>query len=1498
MRTFLYFHVLLSWAFLALYAPAAAAAPVLPSVLKFEHLTSQDGLNQNTITSLFMDKAGMLWAGTQDGLHSYNGNDFQVFLHSSQDPDSISESYVTDIIQDGDGFLWVATLSHGLNRLDLNTGKFQHFDKAQGLNDPRVTKLGVTGDTLWIGTETGLYALSLHNNSIKQLELGNSQTPKITSLANAANTYLLVGTQEDGAFAISSNKITQLGLPQGLAVNQIRATSLYSVWFALKNQLWHYSLETQQAELVWQQTPSATDVANINDFSVSATGVIWAISPGKGLIQIDNAGTHLHVKYHMNAPQRGSSLSDSNMSRLLLDNSGTLWIGGLYSGIDRVSLDKQHFEYFFENNNINPRQNNNIRALFRAANGDLWIGTDGGGLKSLPHDGDDYLHHNALFAKALGLQETELKLIIRDIAQDRQGRLWFASNYGVAVLAPDGDFRLLSLEENSLGRQQDELVRNLEFDAEGRLWVATAKELYVKPADRDEFRQFSFASLPEFDAETNQIIVIRALGSRLWLGTFNGLISLDPDTGAGRMFHQEDDPNLGLSNDRIRDIIQARNGDIWVASHGGLSRLRPQAEGYKFTHYNGAQGLPSDTVYAMLEDRQGDIWLSSNAGISRLSPDGSIITFNELEGLQALEYNGAVAMADDNGDLWFGGIRGINRFNPARIPSHRTATRPTLTGYKIAGHAHRLLDLSRPPVIEMQFDDQVIGFEVGSLDFSYPGQYLFGYRLEGFDSQWHTLHNTSEITYTNLPPGDYTLRVRQGLQYNAPGDEALEVKLKVLAPFYLTKLAYGLYWLTGFALLLGFSLLQRRKRLRQREFETSIRASEERLKLALWASGDGMWDWSISKDQVYRTNMAPLSAYGSGTQTLIDNIYPEDRARVRQALTDHLEGKSAFYEAEYRIEQQPGELIWLLDRGKVVETDGNRQPVRMAGTHKDITSRKLTENELRLSSQVLQSMNEAVVVGDLNFRICSVNPAFSAITGFSQQEVYNQHFLFLALGKRQRQSYLNIERQLLRHKHWAGEIKIRTRNRKSILIWLEINQVIDNKGETSHFVAVFTDITDRKKAEEDLRFLASFDTLTGLPNRTLFQDRLNHAITQAHRAGTIVALFFLDLDRFKHVNDSMGHHVGDMLLKSVALRLQNAIREGDTVARLGGDEFTIILEGINQAKAATVVAEKVLRAFQAPFLLDDNTVTISPSIGISLYPNDADNSAALIKYADTAMYHAKASGRNNFQFYTSSLNEYAVRHVQLEAGLKLAIQRNEFHLVYQPKFNVIDGTLSGLEALLRWESPELGNISPAEFIPLAEETGIITQIGQWAIHHACSQLASWHEQGYTNVAVAVNLSARQLKADIISTIEVALAVSGLAASALELELTESMIMATPQDSVAILTQLKALGLSIAVDDFGTGYSSLSYLKRLPLDTLKIDREFVRDISNDPDDAAITSAIIALAHSLDLKVVAEGVETQEQLNFLAGEGCDQVQGFLFSRPLPASQCLELFKAGKW
>ena len=436
---------------------------------------------------------------------------------------------------------------------------------------------------------------------------------------------------------------------------------------------------------------------------------------------------------------------------------------------------------------------------------------------------------------------------------------------------------------------------------------------------------------------------------------------------------------------------------------------------------------------------------------------------------------------------------------------------------------------------------------------------------------------------------------------------------------------------------------------------------------------------------------------------------------------------------------------------------------------------------------------------------------------------------------------------------------------------------------------------ERKRIERGLSFLTQYDGLTGLANRVLFRERLSRALIRAHRNEKLVALMFIDLDRFKNVNDTLGHDAGDQLLVEIGGRLKDILREGDTIARLGGDEFTVILEDIEKAEDAAIIARKILDIMKAAVSLDGHDVFVTPSIGITIYPLDDTSEDILLRNADTAMYRAKEQGRNGFQFYTTGMNTRTVERLELESKLRKALDNDEFLLYYQPKIDLGNGQLIGAEALIRWQHPELGMVSPADFIPLAEETGLIVPIGEWVIKTACAEAGNWERQGFHSLRTAVNLSARQFsEVDIVRLIIEAVISSSISPLNLEVEITESMLMEDTDISNAKLKELKGHGIHVSVDDFGTGYSSLSYLKRFHIDTLKIDQSFVRDITYDPDDAAIASAIIALGKNLRLNVVAEGVETEEQLKFLQAHGCSQAQGYYFSRPLCAKDFIELLK----
>ncbi|BBP55874.1 MULTISPECIES: bifunctional diguanylate cyclase/phosphodiesterase [Pseudomonas] len=680
-----------------------------------------------------------------------------------------------------------------------------------------------------------------------------------------------------------------------------------------------------------------------------------------------------------------------------------------------------------------------------------------------------------------------------------------------------------------------------------------------------------------------------------------------------------------------------------------------------------------------------------------------------------------------------------------------------------------------------------------------------------------------------------------------------------------------------------------------KETQQQLQTSEEKFAKAFHASPDGLLLSRQSDGLLIEVNEGFSRITGFNSALSVDRSTLDLGIWVnlneRKQMLDLLKRDGFVRDFSCHIRRNDGQI-------RLCEVSSRPLPIGnedcMLTIARDITERHLMQEKLQQAATVFESTAEGVLITDTQQHISAVNRAFTEITGYSETEALGHTPRLLASGLHDSAFYAAMWHQLTAEGHWQGEISNRRKNGELYPSWLTISAVRNRDRQITHFVAVFADISSLKHAQARLDYQAHHDPLTGLPNRTLFESRLLAALNGQQENGGQGAVLFLDLDRFKHINDSLGHPVGDLLLKGIAVRLREQLRDIDTVARLGGDEFIILLPGLQQPSDAEHIAQKLLNCFGAPFQAGEHEFFISASIGTSLYPQDGCDVATLVKNADAAMYRSKAKGRNRVESYTRDLTAQASERVALEHELRRAIERNELSLSFQPKISLIDNQLVGAEALIRWTHPTFGDVPPEHFIPLAEENGMILQIGDWVLERACRQLCEWNDAYDSLGPLSVNLAGAQLRQpNLLGRIEQLLRENQLEPGLLQLEITENFIMSQAEEALTVLHQLKKLGVQLAIDDFGTGYSSLSYLKRLPLDILKIDQSFVRGLPDDPHDAAIVRAIIALGRSMQFTVIAEGVETLAQQQFLTEEGCEQIQGYIVSLPLCADEFAATF-----
>ncbi|TCD22482.1 EAL domain-containing protein [Pseudomonas sp. IC_126] len=682
------------------------------------------------------------------------------------------------------------------------------------------------------------------------------------------------------------------------------------------------------------------------------------------------------------------------------------------------------------------------------------------------------------------------------------------------------------------------------------------------------------------------------------------------------------------------------------------------------------------------------------------------------------------------------------------------------------------------------------------------------------------------------------------------------------------------------------------------ERTAELSESEARLNLALEASGLGLWDWDLEHDEVHHSRMEVVFGIGQSARLLLADplrpkVHPDDLSQVRNAVIAHLKGETELYTARYRAVKADGSWLWMEDCGRVIKRDANGRAHRMIGTRRDISEAHRQTEQQRLAATVFDAAGEGMAIMDADFRLLAVNDACCALSGYSREELIGRSVARLASSEDSRQQYAAIRECLEREGSWQGELIETRKNGEVYPQWAQLHAVRDNEGKVSNVVAFVFDLSVRRQVEERLRYLTHFDELTGLANRSLLKTRLHDACERTHANSRGLAVLYIDLDRFKILNQSLGHEAADQLLREMSRRLSHTFSDADTIARLSGDEFVVVLEGYGSLSNLAHSGGRLLSRISKPVLIGDQELVISASIGVSLMPDNARDATSLLLQANMAMQHAKHLGGNTVQFFTERLQSTSLENLKLENQLRQALEEGQLEVFYQPRLNVAEDRLDAAEALVRWRHPQQGLMAAGHFIPLAEETGLIVQVGEFVLREACRQARQWQLDGLATIRVSVNLSVKQLRqGNFVSLVRQVLVETGLPAELLELELTESQLLDDIDNAASISHQLRALGVKLAIDDFGTGYSSLSYLKRFPVNYVKIDRSFISELDQVGEDSAIVRAIIAMVHSLELKVVAEGVETQAQMDFLKEQGCDEIQGYLISRPVPAGQFAEL------
>nr|WP_286249077.1 EAL domain-containing protein [Pseudoalteromonas sp. MM1] len=1455
---------------------------------QLQRISTDEGLSQNYVTKILQDDLGYIWIATAQGLNRFDGYTVTPFDGGF----TLNENFITTLFKTNEGNIIVSTELAGaylINPKTLTTRNIFSGNLAgKTTSHGSIEAVEQHQDTFYLAILNNVYSLNSKTNSLTLEFTMQSEENMVRALKYHKNT-LFIGTQT-GLFSynLKTESLTPLRLhtpdKQTADNNNVKFLSVdptLGLLIGTVEGMYALNLNDSAKVNVAQNTTSIIADYNIWDYSNTPYGEFIATEHGLFEFNREEGATELILSFD----QSKFNITENTINDLMVDPTGVFWLASRTQGVLTWSINTRRF------NKTTLPENNFINSIYQDDDSTIWYGTDNG-----------LAHVNAKNKTTYYLTSQDPKAVYGEYAIFAINKaylgptsryLWLTGYYSLILFDKETGTAVAKKDLNNAMPKETAIYGLSEvapdtfaFYNDHSFYVYNGKtgltrEINGLKQHVDPLEAYTFHR--PFDDYPNEFVLSTTTHFYRFNEQTNTLTTIYKTS-------KKDSQNYHTVENWLTD----KNNILWLATTSeGLVGIDAQSFEKKY-HFNVSNTLKTQSIYSLISDDYGYLWFSSKNGLYRLNTNTlKLKVFTVKDGLSVNLFSPLGAITLKNNNIMFGSSYGAVSFNPAEFLEQTTQTTTSITDITLMSR-----DLNYQPnqfatnVLHLSHEDMGLEVSFTNFDFQNNAETRYKITLQGPTSLEYDDLKTNKIFFTKLPPGNYQLKA-SAVNFNSATDSKPAIlNFKVAFAPWKSPYAYAAYIIITIAVLCLLFWQYRSRQLAIANAQKATIHSQKQTELALSNNKSGIWDYHYSDDSV-NTNRGSELGYTNLPSRIplkhyLTLIHPEDKPRViSHWLNFTKQKKHEHWQATYRLKHKLGHWLWYQDLGQIIYDEQTNKPVSVSGIYTNITEQRANEQQANILGEAFGQINDWLLILDNNLVPVSANNSF--IKTFSQNHTHplSLKVFVNAIGKAQCKRYASTLKSLAAKQNWRTDAVIKTSINQHHPIHISATAIAKDTHSISYYVIVISDLTEQKKAEDELRYLANFDPLTQLPNRSLMHQKISKSIKKAHNELTQSALLFIDLDKFKPVNDTFGHAVGDQLLCNITQRVSAMLPSNATLGRQSGDEFLVLIDNLEDIGALNNIVKSISSELANKVIIEDFSINISASIGVALYPFDASSTDLLIRNADVAMMHAKQAGRNGFKFFNDSMNEQIKQKLILENDLKDAAKDNLLFNHYQPIIDTHAQTINGVELLMRWENNGQF-VSPALFIPIAEETGLIEALTEQALERALTELAPTLASNPL-FYISLNLSPKHiLRTNIATRLTNILTQHQMSPVQLRLEITENILLEDKHKAAKQLQKLKAAGFKLLLDDFGTGYSSLTYLSQFPIDVIKIDQSFVNSIGVDKSDESIIKTIYTLAQNLELYCIAEGVETKQQKTFLEGLGCHVLQGYYFAKPMRAAQ----------